>query len=111
MCSTCPARSRASDIYYQSLDEIARHVDDMEGKVKGDKCFPIIPVCYAIAPLIIWAALYFIQPELVLEKKKISQQKMLQWVVLFTLGAYAVIYVGCRQGWWGICPSFDLLKK
>lgn len=94
------------DLYSKSIEELSKQVSNMEDKVKSDdgECFPSYYIAYALAPLIVWVALYHWKPNCCCKEqinprapKQVDNKKMLMWVAALTAALYGAIYMYCKR--------------
>ena len=87
------------------IKELGSRVDAHKNKImKKEKCLPMMLIAGIIAPVIIWLALYFIQPNFVQTKEgdahTRSNKKVFYWSALITV----LIWVGMYL--WSWCQGY-----
>ena len=91
------------------ISELSHLVKTAKGKLdEKEKCIPIMLIVGAIVPIVVWLALYFIQPAFVKvqegSKQVRSNTKVFYWTVIITVVAWVAMYL------WAWCQGYDQIS-
>ncbi len=86
------------DDFGKTYEDLKSHVEKARiGIESKEKCFPIMIIIGAVAPVLVWLVLYFLQPSFVQKKEGDvyvrNNTKVFYWTVLITLIIWVAMYL------------------